>query len=112
LRKYRQKRIIKEEEMKMSLRTFLSTLALVLAVGWVLLGWRGQGGISTVFDKQSEIRALQERNANLQKENEYKRERIRILSEDRSQQELEVRKQLGLVKKRETTFVLQDQKKK
>ncbi len=96
----------------MSLRTFLSTLALVLAVGWVLLGWRGQGGISTVFDKQSEIRALQERNANLQKENEYKRERIRILSEDRSQQELEVRKQLGLVKKRETTFVLQDQKKK
>ena len=96
----------------MSLRTFLSALALVLAVGWVLLGLRGQGGISTVFDKQREIRALQERNANLQKENEYKRERIRILSEDRSQQELEVRKQLGLVKKRETTFVLQDQKKK
>ena len=95
----------------MSLRTFLSALALVLAVGWVLLGLRGQGGISTVFDKQREIRALQERNANLQKENEYKRERIRILSEDRSQQELEVRKQLGLVKKRETTFVLQDQKK-
>ena len=96
----------------MSLRTFLSTLALVLAVGWVLLGMRGHGGISTVFGKQSEIRVLQERNANLQKENEYKRERIRILSEDRSQQELEVRKQLGLVKKRETTFVLQDQKKK
>jgi cell division protein FtsB len=81
LRKYRQKRIIKEEEMKMSLRTFLSTLALVLVVGWVLLGLRGQGGISTVFGKQSEIRALQEQNANLQRENQYKRERIRILSE-------------------------------
>lgn len=97
--------------MKMSLRTFLSTLALVLAVGWVLLGLRGQSGISTVFDKQREVRALQEQNADLQRENDYKRERIRILSEDRSQQELEVRKQLGLVKKRETTFILQDQKK-
>lgn len=96
----------------MSLRTFLSTLALVLAVGWVLLGLRGQSGISTVFDKQREVRALQEQNADLQRENDYKRERIRILSEDRSQQELEVRKQLGLVKKRETTFILQDQKKK
>ena len=96
----------------MSLRTFLSTLALVLAMGWMLLGLRGQRSISAVFDMPSEIRALQEQNANLQKENEYKRERIRILSEDRSQQELEVRKQLGMVKKRETTFVLQDQKKK
>jgi cell division protein FtsB len=97
--------------MKIPLRTFLSTLALVLALVGVLLGWRGQGGISAVFPKQRDIRLLQEQNANLQKEIESKRERIRILSEDRSQQELEVRKQLGLVKKRETTFVLQDQKK-
>ena len=97
--------------MKIPLRMFLSTLALVLALGGVLLGWRGQGGIAAVFGKQREIRLLQEQNANLQKEIESKRERIRILSEDRSQQELEVRKQLGLVKKRETTFVLQDQRK-
>jgi cell division protein FtsB len=97
--------------MKNPLRTFLSILALVLALGGVVLGLQKQGGIPAVFDKQRDIRALQEQNANLQKEIDNKRERIRTLSEDRSQQELEVRKQLGLVKKRETTFVLQDQKK-
>ncbi len=97
--------------MKIPLKTFLSTLALVLAACWVLSTLHGSGGISMVLEKRREIRELQEQNANLQREIEYKQKRIRSLSEDHTEQELAVRQQLRLLKKRETTFVLQDQKK-
>ena len=93
------------------LRTLLCTAALILAGCYLLFSFRGPNGIPMILEKQRQVRALQEQNANLEREIQMKKERIRGLSEDRSQVELEVRKQLRLLKKNETSFVLQDQKK-
>jgi cell division protein FtsB len=54
---------------------------------------------------------LREQNANLQRSIEQRKERIKSLSENRSDQDLEIRRDLRLLKKKETTFVLPEQKK-
>jgi cell division protein FtsB len=95
---------------KVPLRTIVYTTAIILAGCYVLFSFRGPGGIPAVLEKGRQIRELQEQNASLQREIEMKKERIRSLSEDDSQVELEVRKQLRLLKKNETSYVLQDQK--
>jgi len=60
-------------------------------------------------EKQEEIRGLQEQNANLEREIRMKRDRIGKLRENRSEQELEIRRRLKLLKDKETTFIIQDQ---
>ena len=67
--------------------------------------------IPAVLEKQRQVRQLQEQNANLQKQIEAKRERIERLRSSRTQQEMEIRERLKLLKEKETTFILQDQPK-
>ena len=93
------------------LRTVICTVALILAGCYLLFTFRGPNGIPMIIEKRRQVRELQEQNANLEREIQMKKERIRGLSEDRSKVELEVRKELRLLKKNETSFVLQDQKK-
>lgn len=81
-------------------------IALVAAYGWVAL--RGPQGIQALLEKRREIRQLQEHNAAMARENERRRERIRRLQESRSEQEMEIRKQLKMVRPGETTFILPD----
>ncbi len=80
------------------------------AYGWVFL--RGPQGLQTLIEKRREIRELEERNANLKRENERRKERILRLQESRSEQEMEIRKQLKLQKSGETTFILPDSEQK
>ena len=63
------------------------------------------------MDKWREIRRLEEDNASLQRENDYRRERIKKLQESPSEQELEIRKQLKLLRPGETSFILPEQPK-
>jgi cell division protein FtsB len=63
------------------------------------------------MDKWREIRKLEEDNASLQRENDYRRDRIRKLQESPSEQELEIRKKLKLLRPGETSFILPDQPK-
>ena len=79
---------------------------LVAAYGWVAL--RGPQGIQALLEKRHEIRQLQEQNAAMALENERRRERIRRLQESPSEQEMEIRKQLKLLRPGETTFILPD----
>ena len=51
---------------------------------------------------------MQEQNAALTREIEHRRDRIRRLEESPSEQEMEIRKQLKLLKPGETTFILPD----
>lgn len=95
----------------MPLRTVLCAAALILAGCFLLFTFRGPNGIPLILEKKRQVRELQEQNAGLEREILLKKERIRSLSEDRSQVELEVRRELRLLKKNETTYVLQDQKK-
>ena len=61
-----------------------------------------------MLEKRREIRQLQEQNAALTREIEHRRDRIRRLEDSRSEQEMEIRKQLKLLRPGETTFILPD----
>lgn len=90
---------------------------LAVLIGFVLVGvygylsLRGPQGVPALMDKWREIRRLEEDNANLQRENDYRRERIKKLRESPSEQELEIRKQLKLLRPGETSFILPEQPK-
>jgi cell division protein FtsB len=87
----------------------LIVFALVGVYGYMSL--RGPQGIPALMDKWREIRKLEEDNASLQRENDYRRDRIKKLQESPSEQELEIRKQLKLLRPGETSFILPDQPK-
>jgi cell division protein FtsB len=76
-----------------------------------LIAIRGPQGIPALMEKRNEIRVLQEQNADLQKENERKRDRISRLKTSGAEQELEIRNRLKLLRKGETSFILPDQPK-
>jgi len=81
-------------------------IVIVLAVtyGWMAL--RGPQGIQALLEKRHEIRQLEEQNAAQEHENQLRRERIQRLEQSRSEQEMEIRKQLKLLRPGETTFIL------
>jgi cell division protein FtsB len=87
----------------------LIVFALIGAYGLVEL--RSPQGIPALKEKWSEIRRLEEENANLQRENDYRRERIKKLESSVSEQELEIRKRLKLLRPGETSFILPPQPK-
>jgi cell division protein FtsB len=97
--------------MNTRLRTILSTTVLLAAGILALYSLAGQDGIPKVIERNRQIRELREQNAELQRSIELRKERIRNLSENRSDLDLEIRRELRLLKKKETTFVLPEQKK-
>jgi cell division protein FtsB len=88
----------------------LLLLILASAYGWVFL--RGPQGLETLIEKRREIRELQERNVNIKLENDRRKDRIKRLEESRSEQEMEIRKQLKLQRPGETTFILPESEQK
>jgi len=84
----------------------LVLLAIVIAYAWIAVS--GPQGLQTLLEKRREIRQLQEQNAALAREIEHRRDRIRRLEESTSEQEMEIRKQLKLLRPGETTFILPD----
>jgi len=84
----------------------LIVFVLVGVYGYMSL--RGPQGVPALLDKWREIQKLEEDNANLQRENEYRRDRIKKLQESPSEQELEIRKKLKLLRPGETSFILPD----
>jgi cell division protein FtsB len=88
----------------------LLVVILACAYGWMFLS--GPQGLQTLIEKRREIRQLEERNANIKLENDRRKERIRRLEESRSEQEMEIRKQLKLQRPGETTFILPESEQK
>ena len=82
----------------------LILLAVVVVYAWIAVS--GPQGLQTLLEKHREIRQLQEQNAALTREIEHRKDRIRRLEGSRSEQEMEIRKQLKLLKPGETTFIL------
>lgn len=81
-------------------------LAIVIAYAWIAVS--GPQGLQALMEKRHEIRELQEQNSALTREIEHRRDRIRRLEDSPSEQEMEIRKQLKLLKPGETTFILPD----
>lgn len=81
-------------------------VGLAAAYGWMAL--RGPQGVGALLEKHREIRALQEENAAAAREVERRKERIHRLQESQSEQDMEIRKQLKMIRPGETTFILPD----
>jgi cell division protein FtsB len=85
-------------------KSLLLAIAALVACTWAAVA--GPRGLRTLFDKQAEIRRLQEENAEIERENARRRDRIHRLEENRNEQEIEIRKNLKKVRPGETTFIL------
>ncbi|HLW75871.1 MAG TPA: septum formation initiator family protein [Bryobacteraceae bacterium] len=81
-------------------------LAVVAAYGWMAL--RGPQGVGALLERHREMRTLEEQNAEAARAVEQRKERIRRLQESQSEQDMEIRKQLKMIRPGETTFILPD----
>jgi cell division protein FtsB len=81
-------------------------LAVILVYGWIAI--HGPQGLEALIEKHREIRDLQEENAAKAHDIEVLRDRIQRLAQSPSEQEMEIRKQLKLLRPGETTFLLPD----
>jgi cell division protein FtsB len=97
--------------MHRSIRNVLLLIFFTLVGAYGYFALRGPQGIPALKEKWGEIRKLEEENATLQRENEYRRDRIKKLEDSPSEQELEIRKKLKLLRPGETSFILPDQPK-
>ncbi|MSV35047.1 MAG: hypothetical protein EXQ47_05540 [Bryobacterales bacterium] len=84
------------------------TVVLGLLVMYGVVALRGPRGIPALLEKRREIRQLEEQNATAAAEIERRRERIERLQHNGPEQEMEIRKQLKLLRPGETTFILPD----
>jgi cell division protein FtsB len=85
----------------------LATLTALAAYAVIML--RGPQGLSALTEKQKQIRALEEENANLLRDVEARKLHIRNLQGDHATQVLELRK-LGFVGQGDTSFNVGGQK--
>jgi cell division protein FtsB len=85
----------------------LATLTALAAYAVIML--RGPQGLSALADKQKQIRAVEEKNADLLREVEARKQHIKRLESDPATQVLELRK-LGFVGQGDTSFNVGGQK--
>lgn len=88
---------------------FLIVFIAVATYGYFTL--RSPQGVPALREKWTEIRKMEEENAALQRDNDYRRKRIEKLATNPQEQELEIRKKLKLLRPGETSFILPDQPK-
>jgi cell division protein FtsB len=67
--------------------------------------------VANLREKHETIRQLQKQNADLEKELSEKRDRVRRLRDSRTEQEMEIRRQLRYQREGETSIYVPDQKK-
>ncbi|HTB19250.1 MAG TPA: septum formation initiator family protein [Bryobacteraceae bacterium] len=97
--------------MSSSVRRVLILVVFALIGAYGLAELRGPQGLPALKERWNEIRQFEEDNASLQRENEYRRDRIKKLESSVSEQELEIRKKLKLLRPGETSFILPEQSK-
>jgi cell division protein FtsB len=97
--------------MSSSVRRVVILVVFALIGAFGLSELRGPQGLPALREKWNEIRQFEEENANLQRENDYRRDRIKKLESNPSAQELEIRQKLKLLRPGETSFILPEQDK-
>ena len=80
--------------------------AITVVTTYAVIALRGPQGMPALVEKRRQIRDLEDQNASLARENQRKRERIARLKENPAEQEMEIRKQLKLLRPGETSFIL------
>ena len=89
-------------------RRFGIVAALATVAAYAFIALRGPQGMPALMEKRRLIQELEEQNANLEREIQRKRERIERLKSSPSEQEMEIRKRLKLLRPGETSFILPD----
>ena len=84
--------------------------ALLAIMAIVFFGLRVPQAIGELKTRHEAIRRLQKENADLEKELKEKEDRVRKLRDSRSEQELEIRRQLRYQREGETSIILPEQK--
>lgn len=83
-------------------------VGLTLVLGYAWMAFWGPQGIQSLIEKHRQISQLEQQNAEKARQNQALRERIQRLQDSGSEQELEIRKELKLLRPGETTFLLPD----
>jgi len=79
-------------------------------IGYAVITLRGPKGIPALMTRRQQIEQLEKRNAMLAQENERLREHIQRLADNPSQQELEIRQRLKMVRPGEKVYLLNNNK--
>jgi len=96
--------------MKISLSRLGYTAAFLVVIAYAVITLRGPKGIPALMTRRQQIEQLEKRNAMLALENERLREHIQRLADNPSQQELEIRQRLKMVKPGEKVYLLNNNK--
>jgi len=92
--------------MKGSIAGFALLFGFLAVAGYAFVTLRGPKGVTALLEKNRQIEIMEKRNGSLAQEIERRRERIRRLSEDPAEQELEIRQRLKLVHPGEKVFIV------
>ncbi len=91
--------------MKVSIARFAYVIAFLAVASYSVVTLRGPRGVHALFERQAQIRLMEKRNAELDRDIERKREHIKRLGNNPSEQELEIRDRLKLVRPNEKVFI-------
>jgi cell division protein FtsB len=92
--------------MKAPVARFAYVIALLALASYAVFALRGPRGIGALLEKQAEIRRLEDRNTALAKEIERKKEHLKRLDENTSEQELEIRDRFKLTRPDEKVYII------
>ncbi len=83
----------------------LAVLAAMIGV-YIFVEMTGPRGVQALIQKRAQIEALQEQNAELERHNEARRDRIERLRQSREAQDLEIRRRFKLQRPNTVDFYL------
>lgn len=92
--------------MKAPLTRIACLVAVLVFASYAFVTLRGPRGVRALLEKETQIKLLEQRNAELSKEVERRRERIQRLKADPVEQERVIRERLKLVHPGEKVYVL------
>ena len=91
--------------MKAPLVKMAYSVAFLAAASYAFFTLRGPHGIPALLERQRQIQDMQQRNTKLDREIERMRDHIKRLESNPSEQELEIRQRLKLLKPGEKVYI-------
>jgi cell division protein FtsB len=94
--------------MKDSLIKLGYAAVLISGACYAYMQLRGPNGVAALMEKRQEIQALEKENEQLQRDVAAKKMRVDRLKNNPEEQEMEIRKELKLLKPGEKSYIMQD----
>ena len=91
--------------MKSNVTRIAYAIAFILVAAYAIFTLRGPKGVHALVEKQAQIQEQEKRNAELARDLEHERERIRRLKDSPAEQDLEIRERLKLVRPGEKVYI-------